>query len=229
LLISTATLVTLLFAHTNGPSYLVARLQPLRALLLIYALMALLLGSILTQRLFESRVPRPLRILIPTVTLAALAATMCFVQRSLYPADAHIELPWLAPRNPWQQAFLYARDHTPGNALFALDANYITTDGEDAQLFRAIAQRSQLPDFSKDGGIASITPFLAARWSNGVDAQIHLSHLDDDTRDARLLTLGVTWMLLHANARTAHPCPYANATVKVCSLSSPGSLPAAQP
>jgi hypothetical protein len=243
LLTCTSALVTLLFAHANGPTYLVARLQPLRALLLIYALMALLLGAILTQFFLarpetqnskpktvnRDRWSHPLGLAIPTLTLVALAITMFFVQRSLYPTDAHIELPWLAPRNPWQQAFLYARDHTPNNALFALDAHYITTDGEDAQLFRAIAQRSQLPDFSKDGGIASITPFLAARWANGVAAQTHLSVLDDSTRDARLLPLGVTWMLLHTGARTSHPCPYANTTVKVCSLSSPGSTPAALP
>ncbi len=221
LLTCTSALVTLLFAHAHGPTYLVARLQPLRALLLLYALMALLLGAILTQRLYESGAPRGLRRAIPTLTLSALAITMFFVQRTLYPADAPIELPWLTPRNPWQQAFLYARDHTPSNALFALDAHYITTDGEDAQLFRAIAQRSQLPDFSKDGGIASITPFLAARWANGVAAQEHLSQLDDATRDARLLPLGVTWMLLRTSAQTAHPCPYANATVKLCSAASP--------
>jgi hypothetical protein len=231
LLTGTATLITLLFAHTGGPTYLVARLQPLRALLLLYALMALLLGTTLTQLLLPpptqnpkpqtvTRTPwsRRLRLVLPAVTLIALAAAMFFAQRSLYPADAPLELPWLAPRNPWQQAFLYARDHTPANALFALDAHYITTPGEDAQLFRAIALRSQLPDFSKDGGIASITPLLAARWANGVAAQTRLSHLDDPARDARLQPLGVTWLLLHSSARTAHPCPYDNGTVKLCAL-----------
>ena len=42
----------------------------------------------------------------------------------------------------------------------ALDAQYITKPGEDAQGFRAIAERSALPDYSKDGGVVTNKPEL---------------------------------------------------------------------
>ena len=68
------------------------------------------------------------------------------------------------------------------------------------------------------GGEAAIAPSLAAQWQQGANAQINLSNETDTLRDARLLPLGVTWMVLHAAAPTAHPCPYNNGTIKVCSL-----------
>jgi hypothetical protein len=143
-------------------------------------------------------------------------------QRRTFPASPHLELRARAatnPRNnPWSRAFLWARDNTPVNALFALDADYISIPGEDAQSFRATAQRSALPDYSKDGGEASITPSLAALWQQGVNAQTNLSIEPDAARDARLLPLGVTWMTLRSTAVTAHPCPYDNGTVKLCKL-----------
>ena len=118
--------------------------------------------------------------------------------------------------NPWSQAFVWAREHTPNDALFALDANYITTDGEDGQTFRATARRSALPDFSKDGGEAAVRPSLAPEWYAGQAAQKDLSTLTDAQRNQRLRPLGVTWLILHATAPTAVACPYTNAVVKVC-------------
>jgi hypothetical protein len=147
---------------------------------------------------------------------------MFYVQRQTFPASEHLELPWLVQQNPnpWVRAFLWCRENTPPDALFALDAKYVNEDGEDAQTFRPIALRSALPDFSKDGGEAAITPSLATQWQQGADAQINLSTENDTTRDARLLPLGVTWMVLHASAATTHTCPYGNGTIKVCKLSS---------
>jgi hypothetical protein len=150
-----------------------------------------------------------------------MAASMVASQRATFPASQHLELPWRVDtpaQNPWSRAFLWVRDHTPLNALFALDANYITLPGEDAQTFRATAQRSTLPDFSKDGGEASITPALADLWQQGVAAQTGLSTEPDAVRFARLRPFGVTWMVLRSEARTAYPCPYNNGVVKICSL-----------
>ena len=134
--------------------------------------------------------------------------------------SSHIELPDRSARsaNPWVQAFLWVGKNTSRDALFALDAKYVNTEGEDAQNFRAIAMRSELPDYSKDGGEASITPPLAEAWQQGAAAQDGLSKLNDDVRDERLRPLGATWMVLHADAVTAHPCPFDNGTVKVCRL-----------
>jgi hypothetical protein len=223
---SIATLVVLCFAHESSGSHLVARMQPLRVFLLIYAVMTLLLGATLTQTALEARqrlqssAARTALAALPVVIILALSATMFYVQRQTFPASEHLEFPWLAQQNPnpWVQAFLWCRDNTPLDALFALDTKYVNEDGEDAQTFRPIALRSAVPDFSKDGGEAAITPSLAAQWQQGADAQTNLSTESDRLRDARLLPLGVTWMVLHASAPTAHPCPYNNGTIKVCSL-----------
>jgi len=213
-----ATLVNLLFAHRNAPTHLVARLQPLRIFLLIYALMTILLAAALAQRLLATRLSLRSCSLVLTAVFLANAAILFGAQRATYPASQHLEMPWRAPTNAWSQAFLWIRDNTPKKALFALDADYITQPGEDAQTFRATAQRSALPDFSKDGGEASITPGLAQLWLQGVATQTNLSLLDDTTRDTRLKPLGVTWMVLKSKAPTRHTCPYRNTTVKVCQV-----------
>jgi len=221
-----ATLVALLFAHESSRSHLVARMQPLRVFLLIYAIMTLLLGATLTQlalnasQRLKSHALRTALSSLPAILIVALAATMFYVQRQTFPASDHLEFPWRAQHNPnpWVQAFLWARDNTPPDALFALDTRYVNEDGEDAQTFRPIALRSALPDFSKDGGEAAITPSLATQWQQGANAQTNLSTETDAVRDPRLLPLGVTWMVLHAAAPTTHPCPYNNGVIKVCSL-----------
>jgi hypothetical protein len=221
-----ATLVALLFAHEGSRSHLVARMQPLRVFLLIYAIMTLLLGATLTQLALESRqrlqshALRAALTSLPAILIVVLAATMFYVQRQTFPASEHLEFPWLAQQNPnpWVQAFLWARDNTPPDALFALDTKYVNEDGEDAQTFRPIALRSAVPDFSKDGGEAAITPSLATQWLQGAVAQTNLSTENDAVRDARLLPLGVSWMVLHAAAPTEHECPYNNGVIKVCSL-----------
>jgi hypothetical protein len=223
----TAILVAVLFARESERTHLVARLQPLRVFLLIYAIMAMLLGATIAQFLIDrrertrSRSARAAFILLPVLTMMALAGVMFFVQRSTFPASEHLEFPWRIGRNPnpWTQAFLWSRAHTPHDALFALDAKYVNEQGEDAQTFRATALRSALPDFSKDGGEASIAPSLAAVWQRSAAAQVNLSTESDTVRDADLRPLGVTWMVLHSSAPTHRPCPYDNGTVKVCPLS----------
>jgi len=217
-----ATLIALLFARENLATHLIARLQPLRVFVLLYAIMAMLLGVALQQICFTTR-PRSLAIRVtlralPFAVLITFSAIMFIAQRAAFPASAHIELPNRPNHNPWTQAFLWARDNTPRNALFAIDADYITTTGEDAQTFRATAERSVLPDHSKDGGEAAITPALADSWLLGATAQAKLSSLDDTMRNARLQPLGVTWMVLHDAAKTQYACPYANGVVKVCRL-----------
>jgi hypothetical protein len=212
---SIATLISLLFAYESFSTHLVARLQPLRAFLIPYAIMIVLLGGNLPA--ICRRGPRTLRVALPPLLLATVACVM-LLQRQTYPASQHLELPWRAPANPWSQAFLWARENTSPDALFALDANYINTRGEDGQNFRATAQRSMIPDFSKDGGEAAIKPALAAAWFAGMTAQQNLSGLDDAQRDARLRPLQVSWMLLHSESKTTHRCPYDNGTVKLCTL-----------
>jgi hypothetical protein len=145
---------------------------------------------------------------------------MFAAQRAQFPASAHVELPWRLEEtaNPWVQAFLWCRSHTPASALFALDAHYITTYGEDAQTFRAIALRSAVPDFSKDGGEAAITPRLADEWSAGFHAQLDLNQQTEQQLRAHLAPFGVGWVILSSHSPAALPCPYDNGSLRVCRL-----------
>jgi len=97
-------------------------------------------------------------------------------------------------------------------------SDYITKPGEDAQSFRAIAERSALPDYSKDGGEAAITPSLTREWERGQTLQTRLSERTDDDRIASLRPAGVSWIVVSRNSNTAFPCAYTNAAVKVCHL-----------
>ena len=203
-----------LFARAASATHLIARLQPLRAFQIVYLVLALTLGATLGERLLRH---------IPwrwATTILFLGGISFATARTAFPNSNHLELPGLAPRNPWAQAFLWARDHTPKDALFALEADYINAPGEDAQCFRAIAQRSALPDYSKDGGEASIAPELTAEWVRGQAAQRALSapSTSDEQRVAALRPLGVTWLVLQAGATTRFDCPFANSAVKLCRL-----------
>ncbi len=208
-----ALLVAALFAQARFATHMVARLQPLRSFQIVYEVMILLLGAWLGERWLRAYAWRW------AAMLALCGGVMFFVQRQTYPASAHLELPWIAPRNPWEQAFLWARDHTPADAVFALDARYITlSTAEDAQCFRAIAERDALPDYSKDGGEAAIAPGLTGAWVRGQYAQADFDQASDAERAARVKPLGATWAVLETRSATAWPCPYANAIVKVCRL-----------
>ena len=207
---TTASAIAACFVHTDG-SFLLARIQPLRAFLLIYIVGVLLLGAFLASCL---RGRRSLGIAI----LVFVSALMMMVQKKAYITSAHVEWPLAAPRNPWQQAFLWIRENTPRNAVFAIDSNYTKVASEDTQGFRATAMRSALVDELKDGGVAAIFPELAPPWKSQRDLEIGLDHLSDQERVARLRPAGVSWILLSAASETQFACPYRNAAVIVCRL-----------
>lgn len=205
-------LISLLFVHEGAATHLVARLQPLRCFQIVYVLMILFLGALLGEFLLRRSALRWIG------AFAVLGGVMFFAQRAIYPSSTHVEWPGRAPENLWHQAFLWISRNTPQNALFALDSDYISKPGEDAQCFRAIALRSSLPDYSKDGGEASINPSLATLWATGETAQFHLSERTDAERQRALLPLHVDWVVLQRSAGTRLNCPYENVAVKVCSL-----------
>jgi hypothetical protein len=223
---SLATAVALAFAGEHLRAHIVARLQPLRAFQTIYLVLFLLLGAVLEQqferigsRSWSATIRRCAPYAICPILLAA-AFTMFVSERQIFPASPHLELPGRAAQssNPWVRAFLWCRDNTPRDALFALDPHYITTRGEDAQTFRAIALRSALPDFSKDGGEAAITPRLAGEWAAGVAAQLDLNRENASELRAHLARLGVDWVILPTSSTAALSCPYSNARLRVCRL-----------
>ena len=78
-----------------------------------------------------------------------------------------------------------------------------------------------LPDYSKDGGEASVAPQLAESWQFGLDAQRSLSsrHLDRNSAEvSELQAMGVSWVILRANKSTNLNCPYSNSVAKVCRI-----------
>jgi hypothetical protein len=216
LLAALCTLVTLLFAQEHFRAHMIARLQPLRVFLDLYAVMLLLLGATVAERTLHNA--HRLARFTPWLVSAAAALAFFAVARSTYPNSPQVELPIVENHNPWVEAFLWARNNTPVNALFALDAHYVNRDGEDAQTFRATAERDAIPDFSKDGGEAAIAPRLAPVWMAGAFAQQNLDAENDEARDSRLAPFAPDFMILDAETPTAHACPYRNAVVKVCSL-----------
>ena len=215
---ATAVLIAVLFAREGAATRLVARMQPLRAFQIVYLVMVLGLGAKLGERVLRRSAWRW------GAAMLLLGGAMLGAERGAFPNSNHLELPRVAARNLWVQAFVWARGNTPQDALFALDADYINAAGEDAQCFRAIAERSALPDYSKDGGEASIAPELAGAWATGQAAQQGLSQSSrnaaeaDAARIAALRPLGVSWVVMAADAATNFDCPYRNAAVRVCRL-----------
>jgi hypothetical protein len=208
---ATATLSAACFVHTDG-SFFLARIQPMRSFQLIYAVGVLLLGGFLARYL------RGPRVAFGIFLLLLVSALMLFVQKQTYTTSAHIEWPYAAPTNPWQQAFVWARQHTPPDAVFAADPDYAKASTEDAQGFRTTAQRAVLSDGLKDEGAVTMFPALAPEWKKESDLELGLDHISDQERIRRLKPAGVTWLLLSATAVTNFDCPYRNSAAAICRL-----------
>jgi len=210
-----ALLFAVFFARTDN-SFLLARLQPLRAFQLIYILFFLLLGSVLGQYILRGR------LWAWTACFAVIAGIMLTAQIYIYPSLAHVEWPWTQSQNPWEQSFLWIRNNTPRNALFALDPHYQQQPQEDTLGFRAVAQRSVLADWNKDGGVAAIYPAVAQEWWDQVTTTQDFSLWTDKLRIQALAPYRVTWIVLPRESPTQFACPYVNSAVQVCEL--PGTV-----
>jgi hypothetical protein len=207
--------VSLLFAHQSAHNYFLAMLQPLRIFHTVYLALILLFGSILADAFLERH---PVRW---AATCLVLGALMSFVQIQTFPHSSHIELPGRSPSNDWEQGFSWIRNNTPSDATFALDAHYIESAGEDAQNFRAIAERSTVPDYTKDGGIAAVDPALTPAWrvADAIDAG--LAAMSDEQRRDKLARAHVQWLVLPQSSETRFTCPYRNQAMKVCRVPAP--------
>lgn len=203
-------LLAICYVHRSG-SLTLARLQPLRSFHMVYIAGMLLGGGLL------GRIGRGHRSIAAAVLLL-VAAALFGGQWLSYPNSDHVEWPGMHPRNCWQQAFLWIRANTPADAIFALDADYIESPGEDAQGFRATAERSCVADWYKDGGIAAMFPAAAALWQRQLPATTNLNREPDAVRIARLRPFAASWIVLPAASRTAFLCPYRNRQVQVCRL-----------
>ena len=187
-----------------------ARLQPLRSLLLVYIFMLMSIGGFVAEYILKDRIWRWIALFLP------LCAGMLVAQCQLFPATAHIEWPWAAPKNQWEQAFLWIRQNTPTGARFAIDPFYMEASGEDRIGFRAVAERSRLADANKDSGAVAMFPPLAEEWWEQFQAQkdwLHFKRADFFRLRERY---EVEWAVLQTPQTLGFPCPYANQTVTIC-------------
>jgi hypothetical protein len=193
-----------------------ARFQPLRAFQLIYLLFLLLPIPAVLREITQSWLTLRSKVAAASM-LVALAAGMYVTQRHTFPSSRHLEWPWSKPDNGWQQAFAWVRVNTPKDALFALDPNYANSTGDDRQGFRAQAERSALPDRTKDGGVAALFPEVAADWRRSINLTSHVANLNDQNT-TELREAGVSWILVPRGSASQLDCPYMNSAVSVCRL-----------
>ena len=210
---------------SSSPQFdMFARLQPLRSFHLITLVFMLFLGGVIGEYWARQRVW-----VIPALVLP-LAVGMFFVQRTTFPDSPHIELPGRATSpNNWVNALLWIRNNTPRNAVFAVDSRYFLDPGVDVHGFRAVADRSALADYFKDGGAVSIFPDLAPQWKQMTNATYGLNHFtrQDFIRLAR--EYPVNWTLIRGVAPTGMNCPYEQRGYSVCQIPpAPGELALAE-
>jgi len=184
----------------------------MRNLHLLYIVMFVVMGGLLAEYVLENQIWRWLLLFVP------LCAGMFLAQRSIFPASAHIEWPGVAPKNLWAQAFLWIRENTPVDAVFALDPDYMHIAGEDEIGFRCLAQRSRLADRVKDDGVVSMFPPLADEWWTQLQAQTPWKNLQLEDFSRLKRTYGVNWVVLQRPGVTGLDCAYQNRAVQVCRI-----------
>ncbi|HUY93936.1 MAG TPA: hypothetical protein VMU71_01515 [Terracidiphilus sp.] len=189
-----------------------ALLQPMRALELMYVMMLLFGGGLLGEYVLRDKAWRWAALFLP------LAGGMAYAQRQLFPASQHIELPGVQPRNPWAQAFVWVRENTPTDAIFALDPYYMSIPGEDENGFRAIARRSQLADGLKDGGVVEMFPYIGDSWYAQVKAQTGIDGFKRADLERLRHEFGASWVILRERDPAELNCPYRNDAVMVCQI-----------
>jgi hypothetical protein len=192
-----------------------AELQPMRALLLVYIMLFVILGGATAEYILKNRSWRWFALFLP------ITAGMFYAQRDLFPTTQHLELPRSQSDNAWVQAFVWIRNNTPTDAYFALDPDHMRLSGEDQHGFRAIAERSMLADRVKDSGAVSMFPALAETWLRQVNSQDKWDRFRlEDFR--RLHTgYGVDWVVLRKPGVPGLECPYDNAYLLVCRIGEP--------
>jgi hypothetical protein len=189
-----------------------ARLQPLRSLHLLYIVMFVVIGGFAGEYVLRDRVWRWLLFFVP------LGVGMFLAQRALFPASAHVEWPGAAPKNPWAQAFVWVRQNTPTDAVFALDPEYMNVPGEDEIGFRGLAERSRLADWVKDNGVVSMFPPLADKWWTQVQAQTPWKNFRPGDFSRLKKEYGVSWVVVQQPGVDGLDCVYQNAAVRVCRI-----------
>jgi len=197
---------------TSSPRFeSIVEVQPMRIFHPLYILFFLVLGA--TIRDIAGR--KAIRYFL---VFAPICITMFLVQRATFPGNRHLELPGLKPANRWLESFAWIRENTPETAIFALNPTYMHMPGEDNQGFRAVAERSMLVDSSKDTGVVTMFPALAATWQQEIAAQqgwekFQLADFERLSRD-----YGVSWVVLDTPDKKGLECPYERESILVCRI-----------
>lgn len=207
-----STVAALLLASSVDFAYLL-RLQPMRSFHLIYVVFFVFLGGLLGEYLLRAHVWRWI------LCFGALSSGMFALDLTTYPASPHLERPGVHYQGQWLASFLWIRDHTPKDAMFALDPEYLLKTGVDLHGFRAIAERSVLADREKDSGAASVFPELAELWETQSAAQSDWAHVSADRLQNLRAQYGVSWVLLEKpTPLDGVVCPYHNGELRVCQI-----------
>jgi len=211
-LVFTAAFVILAIPALEGYT----RLQPMRSFHLLYVIFFVLLGGLIGEYGIKKSTWRWVALFVP------LALVMVLVQETTFPASQHVEWPGLSNEsnngNTWMSAFLWIRYHTPKDAVFATDPNYMARPGEDAHGFRAVSERSVLADNVKDSGAVSLFPRLAAEWQSQVSAERGLDHFEPADFQRLVKRYPVTWILTTRPGPAGLVCPYENKELAVCRM-----------
>ena len=188
------------------------RLQPMRSFHLLYVVFFILAGGLIGEYALQAIRWRWAALFVP------LGLGMMFIQEATFPASQHVEWPGSNNDNSWISAFMWIRSHTPKEAVFALDPDYMAQPGEDTHGFRAVAERSALADRVKDSGAVSLFPQLAPEWERQVLADRGLNHFvaADFRKLVRLYP--VTWILMVGHGAPGLICPYQNRDLAVCRM-----------
>ncbi|MGH9937170.1 MAG: DUF6798 domain-containing protein [Blastocatellia bacterium] len=190
--------------------------QPMRFLHLAYLLLFMLAGGLMGKWILRDR---PVRWLI---LFAPLCVLMFLVQRQLFSASPHIELPGIARKNRWLEAFEWVRQNTPRDAMFALDPDNLESPGLDHHGFRALAERSMLADRGKDRTVTTLAPAIAETWFEQVKARDGWKDFRSEDFHRLKKGFGATWVVIENRGAVNPPaglaCPYRNEVVSVCKI-----------
>jgi len=146
---------------------------------------------------------------------------MFVVSRQTYPNSAQVEFPSTTSSNPWVNTLLWVRQNTPPDAVFAVDSRYFEDPVADVHGFRAVAERSALADYFKDGGVVSLFPGLADEWKSMSNATYGLNHFSPaQFQSLREEYPEVSWTVIRGSAPAGMSCPYQQQGYAVCRLPS---------
>jgi hypothetical protein len=195
------------------------RLQPMRSFHLVYAAFFVLLGGLAGEFILRKSRLRWFAFFAP------VAIGMWIFQSVSYPYSRHIELPGSDGASSWVAAFHWIRSHTPQDAVFALDPNYLAADGDDQHGFRAVAERSALADNLKDSGAVSLFPQIAEDWKSQVEAQAGWEHFQLSDFQRLAGQYPVSWVVVRRPAVAGLECPYQNKDLAVCRIGTGADRP----